>query len=229
MAHKSVEGIRGCGWREAGGIYAVGNGAVVGGTVPNTCRFVRLARPIPFPKGAKSPGRGFIYVDGAAILDNRPHDEWGVSPERADLLNLMWRIWGLDHEDRSQGICAEAEALEDLIDSLLQLEWVEGNETEWAGWMTTLLREIKALRKYYGDCPLVPALMEAHKMRWCGPVRKAPGRTLAHCWRLVTALSWWVDIPKTVLDTISSIMVAIGAEADVPLLAKFYVESAEES
>ena len=220
----TCEQMRKCGWRKEGGIYIVGNGATVGGSVSNSCRFVRLDPPIPFPKEAPTPGRGFIYVDGEAILEGRPPEEWGITPQRAELLKLSWEIWGLAYEERQRvGICKGAHDLDEIQTCLEGLEWAEGSVERWPNWMETLIRAVEDLREEYGDCPLVPAIMEVRRMMWQGPLRRDPAATLAYCWRLVTELSWVGPIPEIVLDTVASIMQAVGAEADVPLL-KFCTE-----
>lgn len=223
----TCEQMRKCGWRKDG-LYLMGNGATVGGSIVNDCRFVRL-EPIPFPKEAPNPGRGFVYVDGQAILEGRPPNEWGLSPSKADLLKLSWEIWGLSYEERrGMGVCEEAADLDEIQTCLEGLGWVEGSAEKWPNWMKTLIRVVDVMRQK-GDCPLVPAIMEVRRMMWQGPLRKDPATTLAYCHRLVTELSWVGPIPKIVLDTVAEIMKVLGAGADVPLLEKFCTEYEEES
>lgn len=212
MAYKSMEQERGCGWREVGGVYAVSSGGTVGGTIQTDCNFVILPEYIPLPKDVPDPGRGFAYVDGEAILTGKPGEEWRISPPRAELLKLMWNLFGLYEERR--------------IDDL---EWAEGSAERWPDQAQALIGAVEDLREKHGDCPLVPAIMEVRRLRWLGPIHNRPADTLAALWRLITEVSWVGDVPRVMLDTVASIMKAMRAEADVPLLEKFYVETGGSS
>lgn len=225
----TCEKMRGCGQRKVGGLYAVGNGATVGGNVTNDCRFVRFPEPIPFPKEAPNPGRAFLYVDGQAILEGQPPDTWKLTPGWGEALKLMWELWGMARQRFNCGVCEGLRGSHATHDRLQGLEWAEGSMKSWPNWMETLIRAVEDLREEHGDCPLVPAIMEVRRMMWQGPLRQDPAGTLAYCHRLVTELSWVGPIPRTVVDTMASIMQALGAEADVPLLEKFCVEYEEES
>lgn len=221
----TCEAMRGCGYRKQGGIYAVGNKAAVGGSVPNDCQFVTLKERIPVSKEAPNPGRGFIYVDGEAILSGQPAEEWGITPGWAEALHLMWEMWGLGGKRFDSGLCEGAPGILQVQERLWDLEWAEDSAEAWPRQAQVLIFEVDALRGQYGDCPLVPAIMESRRLRWLGPITNRPADTLATLWRLVTEISWVASVPEVVLSTVADIMQALGAGADVPLLFKNFPDS----
>lgn len=224
----TCEAMRGCGYREAGGIYGVGNGATVGGTVANDCRFVRLDPAIPFPKDAPDPRRGYVYVDGEAILDGQPPDTWKITPGWAEAMKLMWELWGMGRERFDNGLCAGAHGTHQVRDALQALAWAKGSAEAWPSRAHALVRAVEELRQGHGgDCALVPAIMEVRRLMFYGPLRQDPAGTLAALRRLVTELSWVAPLSDVVVATASTIMEAMGAGADVPLLKKFYYKEEE--
>jgi hypothetical protein len=218
MAYKSVEMRRGCGWREVGGLYAVSPKGTVGGTITTSCDFVVLQERIPVPNDAPDPGRGFAYVNGRAILESKSGGEWKVTPDWAEAKRIFWLRWGMMRERFNSGVCQGAQNVSDVEDILDNLEWAEGSIEAWPRQTQILITVVDRLRDQYGDCPLVPAIVESRKLRWLGPIHDRPADTLAALWRLGTEISWVCPIPQTVLDTASEIMEAVGAGEDVPLL-----------
>jgi hypothetical protein len=228
MAYKHVEQKRGCGWRKAGGLYAVGPGGTVGGTTTTDCDFVVLEERIPVPEDAPDPGRGFAYVDGQAIFEGKSGEEWDITPGWATAKKLFWEHWGMGRERFNSGICQGCENISAIEDVLDNLEWAKGSAEAWPRQAQALVRAIDELRNQYGDCPLVPAIVESRKLRWLGPIRNHPADTLAALWRLGTEISWVTPrIPKTIKETIAEIMEAMGAREDMPLLEKLLCHKEE--
>ncbi len=227
-----------CGRRKPGGIYAVNPAGTAAGSIPVNCDFA-LIEPVPIPPEFGSR-RGYIYVDGHAILERHDSAIWRVSPDAALRNRYAWVAWGLPPRERAtRGVCANAfarfspsrdigVAVERVLENLVPLPREYTRDATRA--VLDALRDMRA--GYEGaECPFVPAVWAMHRLQSLadGDHMQA-AKTLATAWEIAHAVRWACDLPgdlslgeksgEGLLSALQAVMIGCGALADAAYLAR---------
>jgi hypothetical protein len=226
-----VDEKRGCGWRREG-VYLVSGSKSTGGygVSEEAAGLIRLDPPVPVDRETV-PSRGFVYVDGAAILEANPEQALAaprIESAIAEARAFSWRAFGLDYADRlGAGVCAQAKSVAYVVETITALSWRD--KSAYQRWAGRIHRVVSELRRARGDVELFDVVIAAKQVRQAvaaemlapaGAGLSGAGRALACTWRLVDAARR-AGLVEIVQIAAGRLMPAIGAVADAPFALRY--------
>ncbi len=196
------EHLRGCGLRQEGGLYLVGEMSPEGALPP----IVLIEPPIPF-QGEHF--RGFVYVDGDQLVAREPQETWYIGPSLDRTIRQQWLTeLGMPLSvRRAIGLGLGIQNQAELAQRLSQLHAPVPEEG--------FRRDIEVVRAHLDKngamfsqaCAATNDLLRSHM---------AP-RSLAYCW-IIARATLWDDFScpdcLNLRNALARIMVRIGARQD---------------
>ena len=177
------------------------------------------------------PKRGFIYVEGDAIIQAtaspaQPHPIRRIPPADAAQLAFAWCAFGLRWERRANA--GLLHGIGDAMRALTTLDTLQWQDRDaYLRNAVSIKGAVDALRNDMGDVPLLPlvvGIMDAYNTAldgyWRGTTLRGAGATVAATWRLLQA-ACWCGYPRLALRSGRRLLPAAGAENDVHLALNY--------
>ncbi len=230
---------RGCGWRREGVYLVSANNSTDGiGLGGDAAGLIEINPPIPVhPRFGNR--RGFVYVDGDAILGADPHGQpvgglgtppLAIGTDMAEARSFSWRTFGLDYPDRAdRGYCTGLHDVRHVLARLTALLWTD--KARFGEWVRAIARDVDAARNRAGDLTLAPLIVAVAQARSIaelainGNVMTGPPAALGAAWRVLHTAQWcdgrFIDCSNIRPSVAGRLIPATGAIADAPYALRF--------